>query len=187
MAEPVLADALDPVRSLLTTARLAWGATAGAALSRDGQAQDLPGLPGHPLLGSASTLLHTARARIAQGQVYAAFLWPLGGRHAPDGHVRVSVVATPDGHASPLSAAVLLSPPPDLHGLTPRELEVLGMLVEGWSNAEIARCLVVAQRTVATHVEHVLAKLQACTRTHAAVRAEREGLYVPLRPGRPSR
>ena len=36
-----------------------------------------------------------------------------------------------------------------------------------------------APRTVAAHLEHVLAKLEAPTRTLAAVRAERDGLYVP--------
>jgi DNA-binding NarL/FixJ family response regulator len=73
---------------------------------------------------------------------------------------------------------------PDLHGLTQRELEVQGLLVEGYSNQEIARTLVVAPRTVAAHLEHVLGKLGAPTRTLAAVRAERDGLYVPAPPGR---
>jgi DNA-binding NarL/FixJ family response regulator len=77
-----------------------------------------------------------------------------------------------------------LSPVTDLHGLTPRELEVLGLLVEGCSNHEIARALVVAPRTVAAHLEHVLVKLSAPTRTLAAVRAERDGLYVPARSHR---
>ena len=77
----------------------------------------------------------------------------------------------------------MLPPVPDLHGLTPRELEVLGFVVDGCSNQEIARTLVVAPRTVAAHVEHILLKLQAPSRTLAAVRAEREGLYVPsVRP-----
>jgi hypothetical protein len=40
----------------------------------------------------------------------------------------------------------------------------------------------VAPRTVAAHVEHVLVKLEAPSRTLAAVRAEREGLYVPVVP-----
>ncbi|WP_342778679.1 response regulator transcription factor [Blastococcus colisei] len=52
-------------------------------------------------------------------------------------------------------------------------------MVEGASNHQIARTLVVAPRTVAAHLEHVLLKLGAPTRTLAAVRAEREGLYVP--------
>jgi hypothetical protein len=48
--------------------------------------------------------------------------------------------------------------------------------------AEIA--LVVAPRTVAAHVEHILVELGTPTRTPAAVRAERAGLYVPCVPGR---
>ncbi|GAB3667523.1 hypothetical protein GCM10027596_36680 [Nocardioides korecus] len=73
----------------------------------------------------------------------------------------------------------LLSPAGDLHGLTPRELEVLGQLVAGPTNHEIARLLVMAPRTVAAHVEHMLHKLEAPSRTLAAVRAQRMGLYVP--------
>ena len=75
----------------------------------------------------------------------------------------------------------IVSHPGDRHGLTPRELEVLGLIVEGCSNRQIAGTLVISRRTVAAHVEHILAKLRAPTRTHAAVRAERAGLYVPPR------
>jgi DNA-binding NarL/FixJ family response regulator len=49
------------------------------------------------------------------------------------------VVVSADGSAEPL---------PGLNGLTPRELGFLGRLVDGRSNREIARALVVAQRTV---------------------------------------
>jgi DNA-binding NarL/FixJ family response regulator len=76
-------------------------------------------------------------------------------------------------------AVVLVSPAGDLRGLTPRELEVLGLVIDGYSNSEIARALVVAPRTVAAHLEHILVKLSAPSRTLAAVRAERAGLYVP--------
>jgi DNA-binding NarL/FixJ family response regulator len=84
---------------------------------------------------------------------------------------------------------VLLSPAGDLRGLTPRELEVLGLVVDGCSNQQIARALVVAPRTVAAHLEHILVKLHASSRTLAAVRAERQGLYVPppVTDGRPVR
>jgi DNA-binding NarL/FixJ family response regulator len=77
---------------------------------------------------------------------------------------------------------VVLSPLTHSRGLTPRELEVLGLLIDGCSNQQIARALVVAPRTVAAHLEHILVKLDAATRTLAAVRAQREGLYVPLSP-----
>jgi DNA-binding CsgD family transcriptional regulator len=180
---PVLAHGIDPMRSLLAGARLVRGATAGVVLLADGTCQELPGLPADALLLPGSPVLATAREQIGDGQVYASFLWPLGGSHAPDGHVRVSVVAAPENVSPGLRAVALLSPATDLHGLTPRELEVLGLLVEGCSNQEIARRLVVAPRTVAAHVEHVLVKLGTPTRTRAAVRAERDGLYVPAPAG----
>jgi DNA-binding CsgD family transcriptional regulator len=74
---------------------------------------------------------------------------------------------------------VVASPPGDIHGLTTRELEILGLLIEGWSNAQIAHQLILAPRTVATHVEHILAKLGVLSRAHAAVLAERDGIYIP--------
>ena len=74
---------------------------------------------------------------------------------------------------------MVLASPPDLRGLTPRELQILGLLIEGWTNARIAAALVIAPRTVAAHVEHILAKLGAGTRALAAVRALGQGLYVP--------
>ena len=78
---------------------------------------------------------------------------------------------------------LLVTPRVDCRGLTPRELQVLGLLVDGRSNQQIAKRLAVAPRTVAAHMEHLLNKLEAPTRTLAAVRAEREGCYVPPRPG----
>jgi DNA-binding CsgD family transcriptional regulator len=176
---PVLAYGIDPMRSLLAAARLVRGATAGVVLRADGGCQALPGLRADELLLPRSPVLAAARERIGGGHVYSSFLWPVGGSHAPGGHVRVTVLAAPEDVPPELTAVALLSPATDLHGLTPRELEVLGLLVEGCSNHEIARTLVVAPRTVAAHLEHVLAKLGAPTRTLAAVRAERDGLYVP--------
>src|SRR4051812_48694620 len=181
---PVLAQGIDPMRSLVTAARLVRGATAGVVLRADGGCQELPGLQGDALLVPRSPVLAAARERIDAGHVYSSFLWPVGGSHAPGGHVRATVLAAPEDVPPGLTALALLSPATYLHGLTPRELEVLGLLVEGCSNQEIARTLVVAPRTVAAHLEHVLAKLEAPTRTLAAVRAERDGLYVPALPHR---
>jgi DNA-binding CsgD family transcriptional regulator len=161
---------------------LVRGATAGAVLRRDGRTEPLPGLHGDRLLAVGSPVLTAACGRIDDGQVYSSFLWPLGGSHAPGGYARVTALAAPDDVPAVLGGLVLLSPMPDLHGLTPRELEVLGLVIDGYSNQQIARTLVVAPRTVAAHVEHLLVKLEAPTRTLAAVRAEREGLYVPRVP-----
>lgn len=175
----VIAHGVDPMRSLAVAARLVRGATAGVVLLTDGTCRPLPGLAGDPLLVPGSPVVGAVCGRADGGHTYSSFLWPLGGRHAPDGHVRVTVLAVPEDVPVALAAMVLLSPAPDLHGLTPRELEVLGLLVEGCSNQVIASALVVAPRTVAAHLEHILAKLGTSTRTLAAVHAERDGLYIP--------
>jgi DNA-binding NarL/FixJ family response regulator len=60
--------------------------------------------------------------------------------------------------------------------LTRRELEVLGLLKEGYTNRRIARELFISPGTAKNHVEHILAKLGASDRTQAVVRALELGL-----------
>ncbi len=62
------------------------------------------------------------------------------------------------------------------HSLTPREMDVLKLLVEGLTNKAIARGLFIAEVTAKKHVQSIIAKLDACDRTEAAVKAVRAGL-----------
>jgi DNA-binding NarL/FixJ family response regulator len=62
--------------------------------------------------------------------------------------------------------------------LTPREREVLQLLAEGLGNKEIARRLRISDHTVKFHVNAILGKLGARTRTEAVTRAARQGLIT---------
>jgi DNA-binding CsgD family transcriptional regulator/tetratricopeptide (TPR) repeat protein len=66
----------------------------------------------------------------------------------------------------------------DPSGLTPREVEVLGLIVEGHRNAEIARRLVLSRKTVDHHVSAVLRKLEVSSRGEATAKAARLGLVL---------
>jgi DNA-binding NarL/FixJ family response regulator len=121
--------------------------------------------------GAAGYLLKDA----APAEVEAAIRAVHRGEGMLDPAVTATVLAEV---ARPGGAAPERRGPPDpaIDSLTPREREVLGLLGRGMTNAAIARELVVAEKTVKTHVSSILAKLRLADRTQAALYAARLGL-----------
>jgi DNA-binding CsgD family transcriptional regulator/tetratricopeptide (TPR) repeat protein len=74
-----------------------------------------------------------------------------------------------DGDQHPCGPAARL-------GLTAREVEVLGMVADGWSNKQIGTALYVSPKTVSVHVSNILDKLGVASRGEAAALALRSGL-----------
>jgi DNA-binding NarL/FixJ family response regulator len=77
------------------------------------------------------------------------------------------------GAARPVLRATVPAP-----GLTPREIEVLGMLAEGLGNKVIAARLGISDHTVKTHVAAIFGKLGVSTRAEAVASAARLGLIM---------
>ena len=103
-------------------------------------------------------------------------------KSAPPQEVVRAIRAAHEGEAviDPKAAGRLLEAlarePPPMQDLTPRERDVLTCVCHGMSNKQIARELGLAEKTVKTHVGHILAKLGVTDRTQAALLAVREGL-----------
>jgi DNA-binding CsgD family transcriptional regulator len=177
---PLVAMSVDPLRSIAAAAYLVQDAAAGILVTRTGL-MPLPGMPAHRLLSPGSSTVAAALELLATS-AHACFLSPAsGGAEGGDakGYVCVTALRVVPEDPFNVHAVLVISPAGNLHGLTPRELEILGRVVEGWSNRRIAAAFFVAERTVATHMEHILAKLEAPGRALVAVQAHRQCLYLP--------
>jgi DNA-binding NarL/FixJ family response regulator len=73
------------------------------------------------------------------------------------------------------------APRPSHEPLTPRELDVLRLLVRGLTNRQIAERLYISTGTVKLHVERIIAKLGVADRTQAAARAVELGLAATMK------
>jgi DNA-binding NarL/FixJ family response regulator len=95
--------------------------------------------------------------------------------------VRVSVLDCRGEGADHLRGVVLVSPAPDLRGLSHRELQVLGFVVAGRPAEHIAVALGTTVGDVLDCTRRSMYLLATPSRTGLAVRALREGLYLPER------
>jgi LuxR family transcriptional regulator, maltose regulon positive regulatory protein len=93
--------------------------------------------------------------------------------HSVRGHAPAFVDSLTGGHSAVPRVGHAASLP---DALTERELEVMRLAAEGWSNREIAAHMVVAVSTVKTHIKHAFSKLDADSRTRAVARARALGL-----------
>ena len=88
----------------------------------------------------------------------------------------IEKVAGGDSFIDPALMPAFLSGKDREEMLTAREREILQLLADGMSNADVAEKLFISQETVKSHVRHILTKLEADTRTHAVAIALREAV-----------
>ena len=144
---------------------------------------------GHPIRGRRPPAGHDPHRshELSAGGPYTAFLAPAAG---PDGErlVRVTALdcALPD--LDHLSAAVLLSSPGNLRGLTSLDLRLLGQLVAGTTQVPaLAAALDVDLGTTTEALRRAQVALDAPGPTAAATRALRTGMRIPPALCRPAR
>jgi DNA-binding NarL/FixJ family response regulator len=88
----------------------------------------------------------------------------------------IEKVAQGEGYVDPALMPAFLTGKDSSDMLTTREREILQLLADGMSNADVAKQLFISQETVKSHVRHILTKLEADTRTHAVAIALREAI-----------
>jgi non-specific serine/threonine protein kinase len=111
----------------------------------------------------------------------------LSSNHFAQGWAAGRELSMPESIALAIEIARMRSPEPDTieepaleSDLTPRERDVLELLIAGKSNATIAEELFISQRTVTTHLTRLYAKLGVASRTEAISAAMRLGLIDPV-------
>jgi DNA-binding NarL/FixJ family response regulator len=88
----------------------------------------------------------------------------------------IEKVAAGEGFVDPALMPAFIAGKDSTDMLTAREREILQLLADGMSNADVASKLFISQETVKSHVRHILAKLEADTRMQAVAIALRESI-----------
>jgi DNA-binding NarL/FixJ family response regulator len=114
-----------------------------------------------------------ARGYVLKGANYAEMLRAIQAVGSGEGIFSPSIAARLMEYFATIQPA---APAPVFPELSDREREILDLLAQGRSNAEIAARLVVSPKTVRNHVSNILSKLQVADRTEAALRAREAGL-----------
>jgi DNA-binding NarL/FixJ family response regulator len=114
-----------------------------------------------------------ARGYVLKGANYAEMLRAIQAVGSGEAIFSPSVAARLTEYFANIQPA---APTPIFPELTDREREILDLIAQGRSNADIAARLVLSPKTVRNHVSNVLSKLQVADRTGAAIRAREAGL-----------
>ena len=118
-------------------------------------------------------------AHLALGEAAAAAAWEEGRAMSLDEAIEYALATVP---VEPEPAD--RRPAQDGSRLTPREIEVAALIAQGLTNQQIADQLVIAKRTAANHVEHILAKLGFRSRAQVAGWISEHGTSDVLTSGR---
>jgi predicted ATPase/DNA-binding CsgD family transcriptional regulator/Tfp pilus assembly protein PilF len=178
-----IAEMLDVIASL--AAASGWPARAARLWGAADSLRDATGMYRVPHKQSEYDS-DTAGARAALGD--AAFEAALTDGRAMDTNDAVALAITgaagEDAGPGALTRIRTVSPPPPTPaavpgGLTPREIEVLGLLAAGRSNRAIAEALVVSPATVHQHLINIYQKLDVHNRAEATAYAFRHGVALP--------
>ncbi|MGH2558236.1 MAG: LuxR C-terminal-related transcriptional regulator [Thermomicrobiales bacterium] len=150
-----------------------------AAVHLLGAAESLRGARGilMPMHDRDAHERRVTRARAGLGEAAFVAAWDTG--RAMTIEQAIDAAADVTAALEPALAPAVHPAPAAAHGLTPRELEVLRLMVEDRSNQEIADTLFISYRTVTSHVSNILAKLGVDSRTGAVAYALRHGLVSP--------
>jgi len=133
-----------------------WGAAAAL--------REAIGAPIYPVY-RASYEQAVANVRTTLGEQAMRLAWAEGRSMTPEQALAAQEpVTTPTGTSSVPQPPAPMAPPAYPAGLTPREVEVLRLLAQGWSDAQIAEHLVISPRTVNRHTTSLYSKLNVSSR-----------------------
>lgn len=174
---PILAELCDQLRTPRLLAEGLSPNTFAVVISSSGAAFDLLARTAGPHLGEAGALRRLLLATLGP-HTPQRFVWcdEAGRCH------RVALIPCPRN-----VVLVTEEPIPWPYDLSLREIEVLHLVATGASNPQVAAQLFVSPRTVSTHIEHILSKMNCFSRAQLAARAMAEGLLLAEFPSRRAR
>lgn len=171
---PILADVCDQLRTPQLLADAIAPNAFALIVSSTGLTFQLPARAPGPHLGEGGALRRFLLERLSSGMP-RRFIWP-------DESGFCHKVTTVPCRSNVILVTEELAPWP--YNLSLREIQVLHLVASGASNPEIAQQLFVSTRTVSTHIEHILAKMDCFSRTKLAAMAVSEGLLLAEAPSR---